>query len=273
MGSVSDGTTPVIKAEGLTHAYPDGTTAVDGVDLTVRAGERIAVIGANGSGKSTLQLLLGGLIDPTAGSVEYFGKTTDAEAVRERLGVLLQNPEDYLFNTTVREDIEYGPAQLGQSRETAARRVATLADRLGLDGLLDRPPFRLSGGEKQRAAVASVLAFEPEVLLLDEPFGAVDATYRRRIRDLIADHEGTVVLFTPSLALVPAVADRVVLVGRDGSIAADGGVRSVLTDRSLLADHGLRPPQTVRLFDGIVADDELPLTITAARQYLRDRLS
>jgi len=259
---------PVIEADGLTHAYPDGTTAIRDVSLTVDDGERVAVVGANGSGKSTLQLALGGLIEPTAGSVTYFGETTDAEAVRERLGVLLQDPDDYLFNTTVREDIEYGPAQLGQSRATAAERVEALADTLGLDGLLDRPPFRLSGGEKQRAAVASVLAFDPDVLLLDEPFGAVDATYRERIRERIADHDGTVLLFTPSVDLVAELADRIILVGRDGSIAADGSLREVLTNRSLLAEHGLRPPVTVRLFEGITEDEELPLTVSAAREYL-----
>ncbi len=262
MGPVSDGTTPVIKAEGLTHAYPDGTTAIDGVDLTVRAGERIAVIGANGSGKSTLQLLLGGLIDPTAGSVEYFGKTTDAEAVRERLGVLLQNPEDYLFNTTVREDIEYGPAQLGQSRETAARRVATLADRLGLDGLLDRPPFRLSGGEKQRAAVASVLAFEPEVLLLDEPFGAVDATYRRRIRDLIADHEGTVARRESARLVRERFAGgAALLVGDLNARPASAPYRSLVEtpgpfrDARLAADTRVGPGETYVGFDGEAVEE------------------
>ena len=259
---------PVIEADGLTHAYPDGTTAIRDVSLTVDAGERVAVVGANGSGKSTLQLALGGLIEPTAGSVTYFGETTDAEAVRERLGVLLQDPDDYLFNTTVREDIEYGPAQLGQSRATTAERVETLADTLGLDGLLDRPPFRLSGGEKQRAAVASVLAFDPDVLLLDEPFGAVDATYRERIHERIDNHDGTVLLFTPSVDLVAELAERVILVGRDGSIAADGSLREVLTDRSLLTEHGLRPPITVRLFEDIAPDETLPLTVSAARAYL-----
>ena len=261
---------PVIDAAGLTHAYPDGTTAIRDMSLTIEAGERVAVVGANGSGKSTLQLALGGLIEPTAGAVDYFGETTDAEAVRDRLGVLLQDPDDYLFNTTVREDIEYGPAQLGHSRATATERVETLADELGLTELLDRPPFRLSGGEKQRAAVASVLAFDPDVLLLDEPFGAVDATYRERILDLLAAHDGTLVVFTPSLDLAPELVDRVILVGRDGTIAADGSVRDVLTDRSLLADHGLRPPVTVRLFEGLVDDESLPLTVAAARAFLRE---
>jgi cobalt/nickel transport system ATP-binding protein len=259
----------VIDARGLSHAYPDGTTAIEGVDLTVRAGERVAVVGANGSGKSTLQLLLGGLIEPTAGTVEYFDETTDAETVRERLGVLLQDPDDYLFNTSVREDLEYGPAQLGLSREAATRRVDRLAAELGLTELLDRPPFRLSGGEKQRAAVAALFAFDPDVLLLDEPLGAVDGRYRERILSLIEEHDGTTVVFTPSLDLVPEVADRVVLVGRDGSLVADGPVEEILTDRSLLEANGLRPPVTVRLFEDLVADD-LPLTVSAARRRLRD---
>lgn len=258
----------MIDARGLTHRYPDGTEAISGVDLSIDAGERVAVVGANGSGKSTLGLALGGLIDPTAGTVEYFGETTDAEAVRERLGVLLQDPEDYLFNPTVREDVEYGPAQLGLDREATDRRVERIAAALGLEDLLDRPPFRLSGGEKQRAAVASVLSFAPDALLLDEPLGAVDARYRERILDLLADHDGATVVFTPSTDLAPVVADRVVVVARDGSIAADGPAREVLTDRALLDAHGLVPPVAVRLFEEI--DDDPPLTVEAARRRLAD---
>jgi cobalt/nickel transport system ATP-binding protein len=262
---------PVIEAQGLTHEYPDGTTAIRDVTLSIEEGERVAVIGANGSGKSTLQLVLGGLVDPTAGTVEYFDDTADAEALRDRIGVLLQDPDEYLFNATVREDLEYGPAQLGMSRQAATQRVEQVAAELGLDTLLDRPPFRLSGGEKQRAAVASVLAFEPEVLLLDEPFGAVDAHYRERILQLVTDHEGTVVLFTPSLDVVPEIADRVTVVGPDGSLAADESVRDVLTDSTLLRENGLRPPATVQLFEGILEADDIPLTVSVARAHLLDQ--
>lgn len=261
---------PVIDACELTYEYPDGTRAISELSLTVDSGERVAVIGANGSGKSTLQLALGGLIEPTAGSVEYFGETTDAEAVRERLGVLLQDPDDYLFNTTVREDIQYGPAQLGLSQAVAQRRTDELASTLGLSDLLDRPPFRLSGGEQQRAAVASVLSFSPEVLLVDEPLGAVDAHYRTKILELLADHEGTTLVFTPTLEYVPEVADRVVCISRAGTVVADGDVQDVLTDQPLLERHGLRPPPTVQLFDGIVDRGQLPLTVSEARQYLTD---
>ncbi|TKX77308.1 energy-coupling factor ABC transporter ATP-binding protein [Halorubrum sp. SD626R] len=263
---------PVIDARALTYEYPDGTTALRDATLSIDRGERVAVVGANGSGKSTLQLALGGLVDPSAGTVRYFGQTTDAERVRDRLGVLLQDPDDYLFNATVREDLEYGPAQLGTSRRAADERIARLAAELGLTDLLDRPPFRLSGGEKQRAAVASVLAFDPDVLLLDEPFGAVDAHYRERVRELVGDHEGTVMVFTPSLDLAAELADRVIVVGQTGSIAADGPARAVLTDVCLLRENGLRPPAPVRLFEGILDADEMPLTTAAARRFLVDEL-
>ncbi|MFB6109730.1 MAG: energy-coupling factor ABC transporter ATP-binding protein [Halodesulfurarchaeum sp.] len=259
----------MIEASGVSYEYPDGTTSIRDVDLSIEAGERVAVIGANGSGKSTLQLVLGGLLEPTSGTIRYFGETTDAEAVRERLGVLLQDPEDYLFNTTVRADIEYGPAQLGHPREVAARRVESLATDLGLREVLDQPPFRLSGGEKQRAAVASVFAFDPEVLLLDEPLGTVDARFRERILDLLAEHDGTHVVFTPALEAVPALADRVVLLSRAGTIAADGSVREILTDRSLLESHGLRPPAPVRVFEGLLPAADLPVSVAEARLLLR----
>jgi len=262
----------VIEAQGLTHEYPDGITAIRDVTVSIEEGVRVAVIGANGSGKSTLQLVLGGLVDPTAGTVEYLGETTDAEAVRDRLGVLLQDPDNYLFNTTVREELEYGLAQLGMAQQAATQRVAQLAAELGLYTLLDRPPFRLSGGEKQRAAVASVLAFEPEVLLLDEPFGAVGAHYRERILRLVTVHEGTVVLFTPSLDVVHEVADRVIVVGQDGSIVADESVRDVLTDSTLLRENGFQPPATVKLFEGLLDADNIPVTVSDVRTYLLDKM-
>lgn len=263
---------PVIETDRLTHEYPDGTIAIRNITLTIDQGEHIAVIGANGSGKSTLQLALGGLIDTSTGRIEYFEETTDVEAIRDRLGVLLQDPDDYLFNTTVREDLEYGPSQFGMSQQTAAQRIEQFATQLGLTDLLDQPPFRLSGGEKQRAAVASALTFDPDVLLFDEPFGAVDNRYRERIFELMTGHEGTVILFTPSPDVVPEMADRVILIGQNGSVVSDGPVREILTDRSLLTEHGLQPPATVRLFEEILDTDEIPLTVSEARQFLSRKI-
>ncbi|WP_142856446.1 energy-coupling factor ABC transporter ATP-binding protein [Salinigranum halophilum] len=251
-------TAPVLCARDLRYEYPDGTVGLAGVDLTVEAGERVAITGPNGSGKSTLLSVLGGLVDPADGRVEYFGETENAEAVRERLGVLLQDPDDYLFNTTVSADIEYGPAQLGVPREEADRRVNALADALDLDGLLDKPPHRLSGGEKKRAALASVLSFDPSVLLLDEPTSAVDAPRTADVLALLDRRHragATLVTVTPDVELIPRVADRVVVVGPSGDLVADGPVAEVLTDPETLTTAGLQPPAVVRLFDRLGWDD------------------
>lgn len=258
-----------IDATDLRYAYPDGTLAVDGVDVAIERGARVALLGPNGAGKSTLLELLGGLVDPDSGTVRYFGETTDADAVRRRLSVLTQNPADYLFNPTVREDLAYGPAQLDCTRAEIDRRVERVADRLDLDGLLSKPPFRLSGGEQRRAALASALTVEPDVLLLDEPVSNVDAANRATILELLDELAAdgvTLVVSTPDTELVPHVADRVVLLDDSGTLAASGSTRRIVTDIDLLAACDLRPPQIVRLFDG--RTDDVPLTVTAAADRL-----
>lgn len=260
-----------VEATGIQYAYPDGTDAVDGVDVTVERGERVAILGPNGAGKSTLLQLLGGLVEPDAGTVRYFGETTDADAIRDRLSVLTQNPADYLFNPTVRADLAYGPAQQDLPDGESDRRVERLADRLDLKELLSQPPFRLSGGEQRRAALASALAVEPDLLLLDEPVSNVDAASRAEILGLLDElsAEGvTQVVSTPDTELVPRIADRVVLLDAAGDVAADGPVRDVLTDTDLLADCDLRPPQVVRLFGD---SEDPPLTVEEARDRLDGR--
>lgn len=261
-----------MELAGVTYEYPNSTVGLDGVDLTVTAGERVAIVGANGSGKSSLLAVAGGLETPDAGDVRFFGETNDPEAVRERLGVLLQNPDDYLFNGSVREDILYGPLQFGMDPDRAERRVLELADQLSLTGLLDRAPFQLSGGEKQRAALACTLAFEPTVLLLDEPVASVDSGNRQRMLDVIRSYRrrrgATMLVATPDLSLVPTVADRVVLLA-DGRIRADGSPHEVLTDTELLADHGLQVPPIVELFDRLGIGDK-PLTVEAAAERLAE---
>ena len=259
---------PVIKATGLQYAYPDGTVALDGVDVRIAPGERVALLGPNGAGKSTLLQLLGGLIEPDAGSVRYFGSTTDADSVRDRLSVLTQNPADYLFNPTVREDLAYGPTQQDASQAAVDRRIEAVAERLGLTELLSKPPFRLSGGEQRRAALASALTVEPDVLLLDEPLSNVDAANRGEIIDLLDELSAdgvTLVTSTPDTELLPHLADRVVLLNIEGAVVAAGSTREILTDTELLAACNVRPPQVVRLFEG---DEPVPLTVEEARSRL-----
>jgi len=275
-----------IEATGLRYSYPDGTLAVDGVDVTVEAGERVALLGPNGAGKSTVLQLLGGLIEPDAGTRCYFGETTDADGVRDRLSVLTQNPADYLFNPTVREDLRYGPAQQDLTEAEVDRRVERVAERLDLTDLLSKPPFRLSGGQQRRAALASALTVEPDVLLLDEPVSNVDAANRAEILALLEElsEDGvTLVTSTPDTELVPHVADRVVLFGADGTVAATGTTREILTDTRLLAGCDLRPPQVVRLFGDSEPErsegsdsasgsettrEHVPLTVAEARERL-----
>lgn len=269
-GPASTDAPPVLDAAGLTYRYRDGATAVDGVDLTIRAGERVALLGPNGAGKSTLLLLLGGLLDPDAGTVRYFDGEGSADAVRDRLGVLTQDPGEYLFNPTVREDIEYGPAQLDIPQQEADECVAELAERFGLTDLLDRPPFHLSGGEQRRAAIASVLSVDPDVLLLDEPLSNVDGDNAAELLDLLDDLSAdgvTVVTSTPDTDLVASVADRVVLLGRDGRVRARGSTREVLTDTEGLRDAGLAPPTVVDIFERAGVDDP-PVSVDEAVERL-----
>lgn len=266
-------TDPVVETRNLAYAYPDGTAAVSDLDVAVGAGERVAILGPNGAGKSTLLLLLGGLLDPDEGTVRFFGENQPADDVRERIGVLTQDPGEYLFNPTVREDVEYGPSQFDLPREEVDERVDALAERFGLTHLLDRPPFRLSGGEQRRAALASVLSFDPEVLLLDEPLSNVDGANRAELLDLLDDlvDDGvTLVVSTPDADLVPAVADRVILMDRAGEVAADGPTREVLTDVDALRRVGLSVPTVVDLFDRLGVDDP-PITVAEALEELDDR--
>jgi cobalt/nickel transport system ATP-binding protein len=264
---------PVIRAEGVSYAYPDGTVGVREVDITVEQGERVAVIGSNGAGKSTLLLLLGGLHSPSTGTTRFFG-VEDPEEVRSRIGVLMQDPDDFLFNPTVREDIEFGPAQLDIPRERADEIVGRLADRLDLAHLLDKPPFRLSGGEKKRAALASVLSFEPDLLLLDEPTSNLDPHYEQVVLDLLDElnRDGvTIVVSTPDVDLVPRVADRVCLLGKDGRVQRDDRAREVLTDRACLERSGIDVPAVVKLFSR-VGYEPVPIDLREAAAILDEQL-
>jgi cobalt/nickel transport system ATP-binding protein len=260
-----DDAEPVIEASNLSYSYPDGTTAVSGLDAEVHQGERVALVGPNGAGKSTLLQLLGGLIEPDTGSVRYFRSTTDADAVRDRLSVLTQNPTDYLFNPTVREDLAYGPTQQNISQAEVDRRVETVAEQFDLTQLLSKPPHRLSGGEKRRAALASALTVKPEVLLLDEPLSNIDAANRNAIVDMLDELSAngvTLVTSTPDTEVLPYLADRVRLLDTSGSVVASGPTREILTNTSLLATCNLHPPQVVQLFED---NESVPLTVEEAR--------
>lgn len=216
---------------------------------------------------------LGGLITPTEGYVKFFAKDSiDRYEIRRRVGVLLQNSDDVLFNPTVREDLEFGPAQLQMPKEEFDKTLEDVSQLLDLKSYLNKPPFRLSEGQKQRAALGSVLALKPEVLLLDEPFSAVDIeTKQSMIKHLNRlNEEGvTIVVTAHDLTTVSLIADRVYLLNK--SVMAEGSTRDILTDVELLKNNGLDVPPLVEL--GIrLGINLVPLTVDEAVERLRKEL-
>ncbi|GAA2151382.1 energy-coupling factor ABC transporter ATP-binding protein [Actinomadura napierensis] len=238
------------------YSYLDRYPALDGVSLTVRAGERVALLGANGCGKSTLLKLLDGLVFPSSGEFTAFGQpvTEDtledeqfSQAFRSRVGFVFQNSDAQVFSPNVREEIAFGPLQLGLSADEASARVDEVIAMLGIEALADRAPFQLSGGQKKRVAIASVLATNPEVLLFDEPTAALDPRSQYWLTDLIEQLGAagkTIVNATHDLEALPRIADRCVVFSEEHRIVAEGAPEEILGDRALLLSVNLIHPGT-----------------------------
>ena len=233
-----------ISVVDLGFAYPDGTRALDGVSFEVGHGEAIAVVGANGAGKSTLLMHLNGLLTPAEGAVDIGGtpvtKGTLAD-IRRTVGMVFQDPDDQLFMPTVAEDVGFGPLNLGLPPEDVARRVDEALARVDATRLRDRPPYHLSGGEKRAVAIATVLAMEPAILVMDEPSAGLDPRARRRVISLLRSFEHTRILATHDLDLAADLCERTIVMA-GGQIVADGPTREILTNDELLAASGLERP-------------------------------
>lgn len=233
-----------IRVRGLRYTYPDGHVGLDGVDLTVRRGERVAVLGPNGAGKTTLMLHLNGVLSATAGTVEISGtmlrRSTVAE-IRRRVGLVFQDPDDQLFMPTVRQDVAFGPRNFGVSGAELAERVHAALDAVSLLDRADRSPAHLSLGEKRRAALATVLACRPDVLVLDEPSANLDPVARRELAETLQGLDATLLVVTHDLPYAAGLCDRAVILDA-GEVVADGDVAAVLSDSALLAAHRLELP-------------------------------
>ena len=236
--------TPVLDVRGLAYAYPDGHQALFGVDLHVHRGERVALLGPNGAGKTTLVLHLNGILTPGAGTVAVSGLPVTRDNLREvrrRVGVVFQDPDDQLFMGSVRADVAFGPANLGIKGAALDRCVMTALDRVGMADFADRPPHHLSFGQRRRVAVATVLAMEPEVLVLDEPSSNLDPASRRELADIVRALDVTTLMVTHDLPYALELCPRsVVLSG--GTLVADGATYDVLTDDTLMREHRLELP-------------------------------
>ncbi len=240
---------PVFDVRNIRYSY-QRVAALDGLSLTIGQGQRIALLGANGSGKSTLLRVLDGLYFPQSGQVSAFGEPLTEErlqdeafafAFRRRVGMIFQNPEMQLFNPTVFDEVAFGPLQLRWPGDQIRRRVTEVLELLGIAQLRDRPPHRLSGGEKKRVALASVLILDPEVLLLDEPTAALDPQSQSQLIEFMIGWGGgvkTVVVATHDLDSVEDIADHC-LVMQNGRIVAQGQPTTILYDEPLLRQTGV----------------------------------
>jgi cobalt/nickel transport system ATP-binding protein len=236
--------TPVLDVRGLAYAYPDGHQALFGVDLHVHEGERVALLGPNGAGKTTLVLHLNGILTAGAGSVSVSGLPVDKQhmaEIRRRVGIVFQDPDDQLFLGSVRQDVAFGPTNLGLRGAALERRVMDALDRVGMADFADRPPHHLSFGQRRRVAVATVLAMEPEILVLDEPSSNLDPASRRELADILRSLDVTVLMVTHDLPYALELCPRSVVLS-DGAVVADGKTIDVLTDEALMRAHRLELP-------------------------------
>jgi energy-coupling factor transport system ATP-binding protein len=243
---------PVIRVKGLTHRYANGVVALDGVDLTVRRGEFLAVLGQNGSGKTTLVKHFNGLLEPTAGTVRVGEGETSEQGLRQlgrTVGYVFQNPDHQIFSDTVGEEVAFGPKIRGLDEGEIQERVEEALAAVGLEGRGGEDPFGLTKGERQRVAVASVLAVRPEVLILDEPTTGLDYAEQRSMMDLVRslnEAGSTIIVVTHTMWVVAEYAHRAVVV-REGEISLRGTVREVFAEEDDLREAYVRPPHIVTL--------------------------
>ena len=240
---------PIFELADVSFDY-EGIPALRSLSLSIQQGERIALVGANGSGKSTLLRILDALYLPSSGTLRFAGESITQDRLhdnafalsfRRRVALVFQNPDVQLFNPTVFEEVAFGPLQLRWTNEQVVERVTATLDALGIAHLKERPPYRLSGGEKKRVALASVLVLEPEVLLLDEPTAALDPRSQSQLVDLIQGWHGTartVITATHQLEILEDIADRVYVM-QEGQIITAAEPRELLADGELLVRANL----------------------------------
>lgn len=230
-----------IEVSDLHFSYPDGSPALRGVDLHIAPGEKVGLVGPNGAGKSTLILHLNGILRGQ-GEVRVCGWPIDDAhlgEIRRAVGVVFQDPDDQLFSPSVGEDVGFGPTYMGLARPEVEERVETALESVGMAGSAARVPHHLSGGEKKRIAIATVLAMDPEILVLDEPTAGLDPRGRRGLIRLLQSLPQTMLVSTHDLGLVAEALPRTVVLD-GGRVVADRPTEELMSDEALLAAHGLR---------------------------------
>ncbi len=276
----------IIKVKNLSYSYPDGTKALNNISLDIERGQRIAIMGANGSGKSTFFLHLNGVIDPVDGEVIVdgikVGSSKEATIeTRKKVGIIFQNPDDQLFAASIRQEISFGPLNLGLTEEETIKRVDASIEKLGLKEIEHKPTHFLSGGQKKKVAVADIIVMEPEIIIFDEPAAALDPKHIVMLDEIIYNlsEEGkTILVSTHDCDRAVRWADRVILFN-NGQIIGDGTPEEIFNREDLLKQTNLEKPAVVTFFDslkenGILKDDlKMPRTMEELDVYIKNAFS
>jgi len=238
----------IIQIENLNFDYPDRKEVLKNINLKIMDGEDVAVIGKNGAGKSTLLLHMIGILNGN-GIIRIFGKGLKKEnlyEIRKRIGFIFQNPDDQLFMPTIFDDISFGPLNFGFSEEETKKRVSEVLKIVGLDNYALRKPHHLSMGEKKRAAIATVLVLEPEVIIFDEPTLSLDPNGRRSLIEFIKRLKSTKIIATHDLEMALEICKRVILM-KNGRIIVDGEINKILGDQKLMNEIGMEVPMSLKV--------------------------
>jgi len=233
-----------ISISQLGFSYPDGTQALEDVTFRVGHGESIAIVGANGAGKSTLLMHLNGILSPMKGAVSIGDVPVTRDTlldIRRTVGFVFQDPDDQLFMPSVYEDVAFGPGNLGLPQTDIDDRVRDALQQVGAEKLKDRPPYRLSGGEKRSVAIATVLAMHPSILVLDEPSSGLDPRARTKLIRLLGSFEHTKIIATHDLDMALDLCERTIVINR-GRVAGDGPTMEIFRDKDLLGECHLELP-------------------------------
>jgi len=225
-------------------SYPDGTRALNGVTFRITHGEAVGIVGANGAGKSTILMHMNGHILPSSGTVAVGGLILEKgtrQDIRRTVGMIFQNPDDQLFMPTVQDDVAFGPLNLGMSPEHAQERVTEALTAVNSLTLRNKPPHHLSGGQKSAVAIASVLAMDPDILVMDEPAANLDPRSRRTLIELLKKFKHTKIIASHDLDMILDICTRCIVV-RDGIVVADGPAEDILSDKCLLEENNLELP-------------------------------
>ena len=235
---------PILTVQGLSYSYPDRPGVLHGVTLRLDTSQRVGLVGPNGAGKTTLFLLISGVLRPRNGGIELAGRAVEAGRFNPDVAYLFQSPEDQLFCATVFDDVAFGPLNMGLADEEVQRRVSDALQRVDCQALSDRSPHHLSGGEKRLVALASILAMEPQVLLLDEPTANLDSASRRNVINVLQGAQEALFVASHDLEFLLETCAEVILLD-GGSVVAAGPIVEVLGNEELMRAHNLEKPHSL----------------------------